>query len=484
MGGHPGARAPYRRPPEGDRTGRCRATRRPERGWTPRASTPGRPPPRRFRASPTTAPPRSSTSVDRRRGLARQAWRVDARTTRAAPAASTTRAARRRRSCTRHVPVRTCSTARRPRRPRRPRRAARGAAPTAGDAGQAASPPSADRHRHHRRFAGLARRRRRTRAAQAGHHTDGRAAAGHAGGARERVAGPARRPHPAPTGRHDRRRRHGLGDRRDHRRRGQPVGGGLRPGHRHLEDRHSAAGSAVARDGRDLPRGDHCARRLAGAGRQPHGGELEQGVRPARRRLGRAAADAVAARRGRCGRRRRRDHRQRWTGRRQAQPHHRGVRRQGVASGRRPAHAARAPGHGHRRHVAYVVGGRDLSSDKNSAALERYDPKTDSWAALAPMPAPRGGIGAAVADGRLVVAGGEEPTTVDDTVFAYDIPSNTWSDLPPMPSAGTASPWPRSTRWSTRSAAPPSPATPRRPAWARRCRCPRAGCSPRRCGAS
>ena len=82
---------------------------------------------------------------------------------------------------------------------------------------------------------------------------------------------------------------------------------------------------------------------------------------------------------------------------------------------------------------AYVAGGRDMSSDKNSAALERYDPKTDSWAALAPLPAPRGGIGAAVADGRLVVAGGEEPTSVDNTVFAYDIASNTWSDLPPMP---------------------------------------------------
>ena len=82
---------------------------------------------------------------------------------------------------------------------------------------------------------------------------------------------------------------------------------------------------------------------------------------------------------------------------------------------------------------AYVVGGRDLSSDKNSSALERYDPKTDSWAALAAMPAPRGGVGAAVADGRLVVAGGEEPTSVDNSVFAYDIASNTWSDLPPMP---------------------------------------------------
>ncbi len=81
---------------------------------------------------------------------------------------------------------------------------------------------------------------------------------------------------------------------------------------------------------------------------------------------------------------------------------------------------------------AYVVGGRALSSDKNTAALERFDPKARTWAALAPLPAPRGGIGAAFADGRIVVAGGEEPTTVDDAVSAYDIASNTWSALPKL----------------------------------------------------
>jgi non-specific serine/threonine protein kinase len=84
---------------------------------------------------------------------------------------------------------------------------------------------------------------------------------------------------------------------------------------------------------------------------------------------------------------------------------------------------------------AYVVGGRALSSDKNTAAVERYDPVARTWQALAPLPAPRGGIGAAFADGRIVVAGGEEPTTVDDTVDAYDIASNTWSALPKLAQA-------------------------------------------------
>lgn len=84
---------------------------------------------------------------------------------------------------------------------------------------------------------------------------------------------------------------------------------------------------------------------------------------------------------------------------------------------------------------AYVAGGRMLSSDKNSAAMERLDPKTGSWTALAPLPAPRGGVGATFADGRVVVAGGEEPTGVDASVYAYDIKSNTWSSLPDLPTA-------------------------------------------------
>ena len=34
----------------------------------------------------------------------------------------------------------------------------------------------------------------------------------------------------------------------------------------------------------------------------------------------------------------------------------------------------------------YAVGGRALSPDKNSAALERYDPSTDKWQRLPDMP--------------------------------------------------------------------------------------------------
>lgn len=80
----------------------------------------------------------------------------------------------------------------------------------------------------------------------------------------------------------------------------------------------------------------------------------------------------------------------------------------------------------------YVVGGRNLSADKNSAALERYDPATDAWQKLADMPTARGGLGTALSQGRLVVLGGEYPTGVFDTVEAYDLGTATWSKLPAM----------------------------------------------------
>ena len=80
----------------------------------------------------------------------------------------------------------------------------------------------------------------------------------------------------------------------------------------------------------------------------------------------------------------------------------------------------------------YAVGGRDLSADKNLATLERYDPATDEWTALAEMPTASGSFGAAIVAGNLVAVGGEAPTDVVDAVQAYDLEAGSWSELPPM----------------------------------------------------
>jgi serine/threonine protein kinase/N-acetylneuraminic acid mutarotase len=81
----------------------------------------------------------------------------------------------------------------------------------------------------------------------------------------------------------------------------------------------------------------------------------------------------------------------------------------------------------------YAIGGRMLSSDTNSAALERFDPESGSWTKLTGMPTPRGSFGAAYIDGRIVALGGEEPTTVLNVAEMYDIADGKWSTLPPMP---------------------------------------------------
>ncbi|WP_237570878.1 serine/threonine-protein kinase [Mycolicibacterium lacusdiani] len=83
----------------------------------------------------------------------------------------------------------------------------------------------------------------------------------------------------------------------------------------------------------------------------------------------------------------------------------------------------------------YTLGGRFLSADKNSAAFERFDPKSGQWTRLVDMPTPRGSYGAAYIDGRIVALGGEEPTQVLADAEMYDIADSKWLSLPPMPTA-------------------------------------------------
>jgi len=83
----------------------------------------------------------------------------------------------------------------------------------------------------------------------------------------------------------------------------------------------------------------------------------------------------------------------------------------------------------------YAIGGRFLSADKNSAALERFDPQSGTWTKLVDMPTPRGSFGATFIDGRIVAVGGEEPTMVLNVVEMYDIADGKWSTLAPMPTA-------------------------------------------------
>jgi len=85
------------------------------------------------------------------------------------------------------------------------------------------------------------------------------------------------------------------------------------------------------------------------------------------------------------------------------------------------------------RRYLYAIGGRELSSDHNLAAFERYDPESDEWERLPDLPTPRGGLGATVAGNHVVAAGGEEPTGVRATVEAFDISAGRWMRLDDLP---------------------------------------------------
>jgi N-acetylneuraminic acid mutarotase len=87
----------------------------------------------------------------------------------------------------------------------------------------------------------------------------------------------------------------------------------------------------------------------------------------------------------------------------------------------------------------YAVGGQKNqdAAESPQAALERYDPATDTWTALASMPFGRSHIASAtvVVNNHIVTLGGE--TTYQSSinnVTAYDPVSNSWQELTPLPS--------------------------------------------------
>jgi len=80
----------------------------------------------------------------------------------------------------------------------------------------------------------------------------------------------------------------------------------------------------------------------------------------------------------------------------------------------------------------HVVGGRISGAGvmRNLTAHEAYDPATDRWETLAPMPEGRGGHAAAVLGGKLHAFGGETfgaEARAHAEVFVYDPVADTWA---------------------------------------------------------
>lgn len=100
----------------------------------------------------------------------------------------------------------------------------------------------------------------------------------------------------------------------------------------------------------------------------------------------------------------------------------------------------------------YAVGGWPAATgnggvattEKASTALERYNVCTYRWEALAALPAPRANVGVALADGKIYVVGGSSAGADGASyqqyasVFAYDIATNHWVEVAPLPQSYAA----------------------------------------------
>jgi uncharacterized protein (TIGR03437 family) len=92
--------------------------------------------------------------------------------------------------------------------------------------------------------------------------------------------------------------------------------------------------------------------------------------------------------------------------------------------------------------TAQAVAGRfyAISGRRDGEVLhanEEYNPATGTWTARAPIPTARGGIGSGSMGGRIQVIGGEGPSGTPQGTFEqneeYDPSTNTWRTLAPLP---------------------------------------------------
>ncbi|MBI2815431.1 MAG: hypothetical protein HYX72_00680 [Acidobacteria bacterium] len=82
----------------------------------------------------------------------------------------------------------------------------------------------------------------------------------------------------------------------------------------------------------------------------------------------------------------------------------------------------------------YTIAGR---RDRDLNVNEEYDPMLGRWSQRAPIPTARGGLGSGTIGGRIQVFGGEGASGTAEGTFSqneeYDPATNTWSALAPMP---------------------------------------------------
>ncbi|HXZ77702.1 MAG TPA: protein kinase, partial [Streptosporangiaceae bacterium] len=84
---------------------------------------------------------------------------------------------------------------------------------------------------------------------------------------------------------------------------------------------------------------------------------------------------------------------------------------------------------------AYAIGGRTIKSSENHTALQRFDPATNKWTQLTPLPVANSDMGAVYTGGQLITFGGENAFSVFNTVRSYNLATRTWTTLAPLAQA-------------------------------------------------
>ena len=86
--------------------------------------------------------------------------------------------------------------------------------------------------------------------------------------------------------------------------------------------------------------------------------------------------------------------------------------------------------------ILYAIGGRDKNIDATISAVDTYDFATGRWSTPnTQLPTPRGGFAVALAGQEILVIGGEGHNKTYTQVEAYNVSTNTWRTLSPMPTA-------------------------------------------------
>jgi N-acetylneuraminic acid mutarotase len=84
-------------------------------------------------------------------------------------------------------------------------------------------------------------------------------------------------------------------------------------------------------------------------------------------------------------------------------------------------------------HDLYVLGGYRRTLDTETRdSFYRYDPDTDRWSRMPDMPEPRAAMAVGVVGDQLILAGGARDNVPQSDVFAFDFKTRRWRRLPDM----------------------------------------------------